>query len=96
MRANPPHRLTSWSPGCVPLGPTSCTVTVLDEATWVGASFDDRPLPTLPTTIRVQFRLRKRGEGSGRVEGSKLDCGSECGAQYDYVDLTHADGGAGP
>jgi List-Bact-rpt repeat protein len=84
VRANPPHRLTSWSPGCVQLGPASCTVTVLDEATWIGASFDGRPLPTLPTTIRVQFRLRKRGEGNGRVEGSKLDCGSQCGARYDY------------
>ena len=48
VRANPPHRLTSWSPGCVPLGPTSCTVTVLDEATWVGASFDDRPCRHCP------------------------------------------------
>jgi hypothetical protein len=84
VNAIPPHRITRWSPGCAPLGPASCAITVLDEATWVGVTFDDRQPPTLPSTIRVQFRLRKRGEGSGRVEGSKLDCGSQCGAQFDY------------
>jgi hypothetical protein len=57
---------------------------MLDEATWVGASFDNDRLPVLPTTIRVQFRLGRRGDGSGRVTGSKLDCGAQCGAQYDY------------
>lgn len=84
VSTNPPHTFKTWSSGCVPLGPASCAITVLDEATWVGASFDDDDLPVLPTTIRVQFRLRKRGDGGGRVAGSKLDCGSQCGAQYDY------------
>ena len=84
VRVNPPHTFRAWSSGCVPVGPVSCAITILDEGTWVGAGFDDDDLPVLPTTIRVQFRLRKQGDGSGRVAGAKLDCGSQCGAQFDY------------
>jgi hypothetical protein len=83
-QAKPPHTFKEWSSGCVVVAPGSCAITVLDEATWVGASFDNDRLPVLPTTIRVQFRLRKQGDGSGRVTGSDLDCGSQCGARYDY------------
>ena len=83
-RVSPSHTFRAWSSGCVPVGPSSCAITILDEATWVGASFDGDDLPVLPTTIRVQFRLRKEGDGSGRLAGTKLDCGSECGAQFDY------------
>jgi chitodextrinase len=81
---NSPHAFREWSPGCQPVSTGSCAITVLDEATWVGVSFDNDRLPVLPTTIRVQFRLRKKGHGSGRVTASNLDCGSRCGAQYDY------------
>jgi Fibronectin type III domain/Divergent InlB B-repeat domain len=84
VQAKPPATFKEWSSGCVVVAPGSCAITVLDEATWVGASFDNDRLPVLPTTIRVQFRLRKRGDGSGRVKGSDLDCGSQCGARYDY------------
>jgi chitodextrinase len=84
VQTRSPHSFNAWSPGCAVVTPGSCAVTVLDEATWVGASFDDDKLPVLPTTITVQFRLHKRGDGRGRVTGSGLDCGSECGAQYDY------------
>ena len=79
-----PHTFKAWNPGCTPVGPTSCTITVLDEGTWVGASFDNDQQPNLPTTITVQFWLRKHGDGTGRVTSSKLDCGSQCGAQYNY------------
>jgi hypothetical protein len=78
------HVFRGWSSGCEPVGASSCAITMLDEATWVGARFDDDRLPVLPTTVRVQFWLRKRGNGTGRVTASKLDCGSQCGAQYDY------------
>jgi hypothetical protein len=84
VQARPAHTFKEWSSGCVVVAPGSCAITVLDEATWVGASFDNDTLPVLPTTIRVQFRLRKPGDGSGRVTGSDLDCGSRCGARYDY------------
>jgi chitodextrinase len=84
VQARSPHTFKQWSSGCEPVAPGSCAITVLDEATWVGASFDDDRLPVLPTTIRVQFRLRKRGDGSGRVTASNLDCGSHCGERYEY------------
>jgi Divergent InlB B-repeat domain len=84
VQENAPHTFKEWSQGCEPVAPRSCAITVLDEATWVAAAFDNDQLPTLPTTIRVQFRLRKLGSGSGRVTASNLDCGSQCGAQYGY------------
>jgi hypothetical protein len=84
VQAKPPATFKEWSSGCVVIAPGSCAITVLDEVTWVGASFDNERLPRLPTTIRVYFRLHKRGEGSGRVKGSDLDCGSQCVARYDY------------
>jgi hypothetical protein len=96
VQARPPHTFNEWSSGCAVVAPGSCAITVLDEATWVGVSFDNDKLPVLPTTIRVQFRLRKRGDGSGRVTGSDLDCGSQCGARYDYgtsLTLTASPGG---
>jgi hypothetical protein len=84
VQARSPHTFKEWTSGCVIVAPGSCAITVLDEATWVGASFDNDKLPVLPTTIRVRFRLHKRGDGNGRVTGSDLDCGSQCGARYDY------------
>jgi hypothetical protein len=78
------HSFGAWNPGCDPVGANSCAITVLDEATWVGASLDGLPLPGLPTTISVRFRIGRAGDGSGRVTASKLDCGSDCRADYDY------------
>jgi hypothetical protein len=80
----PPHSLRMFSPGCLPVGATSCAITVLDEATWVGAALDDDRLPVLPTTITVQFRLVKSGDGRGRVDADNLDCGSRCESRYSY------------
>jgi hypothetical protein len=79
-----PHTFRAWSPSCAPVTADSCAITVLDEATWVGVSFDDNNLPVLPTTIKVQFRLRNQGDGNGRVTASNLDCGSRCSARFDY------------
>jgi Divergent InlB B-repeat domain len=79
-----PHTFREWSPGCTSVAPDSCAITVLDEATWVGVSFDDDRLPVLPTTIRINFRLRKQGAGGGRVTAEDIDCGSRCGAKYDF------------
>jgi hypothetical protein len=79
------HTVTGWNPGCEQVGPTSCAIIVLDEATWVGALLDNDPRLNLPTTITVQFKLRKNGSGSGRVTASKLDCGSDCADEYGYA-----------
>jgi hypothetical protein len=62
----------------------TCTITVDDETTWVGARFDNDPAPGLPTTIDVQFHLKRGGTGSGRVSASDLDCGTVCTRQYGY------------
>ena len=82
-----PHTFRAWSPGCPSVASLSCAITVLDEATWVGVSFDDDRLPVLPTTIRVNFQLRKQGAGGGRVTAENLDCGSRCAAKYDFGTL---------
>jgi len=74
-----------WNPGCEPTSqPTTCVVTVLDEPTWVGARFAGGDTINLPTTISVQFQLKRGGTGSGRVIGQKLDCGTICSGEYDY------------
>ncbi len=75
-----------WNPGCEPTNATTCTITVNDETTWAGAHFvgDDADLPQLPTTISVQFQLKRGGSGSGRVSASDLDCGTVCSRQYGY------------
>ena len=73
-----------WNPGCEPTTSRTCTIAVEDDPTWVGARFDGDDPPQLPTTIKVQFRLRKSGNGGGRVSAPKLDCGSACSANFDY------------
>jgi Fibronectin type III domain/Divergent InlB B-repeat domain len=78
------HKFREWNPGCEPRDQPTCTVIVEDEPTWVGARFDDDDRPNLATTISVQFRLTKSGNGSGHVSASKLDCGNSCAARYDY------------
>jgi chitodextrinase len=84
MVQNGTHRFRSWNPGCEPTTALTCTVTVQDEPTWIGATFDNDGTPQLPTTITVQFQLKRSGNGRGRVTGTKLDCGTICTAQYDY------------
>jgi Divergent InlB B-repeat domain len=84
MTTNPGHTFQGWNPGCEPTNAPTCTVTVRDEPTWVGARFDTDDAPPLPTSISVQFQLKLGGDGSGRVTGTKLDCGTVCSAQYDY------------
>ncbi len=71
--------------GCEPRNSTTCTITVLDEPTWAGANFEgDDAEVSVPTTINVQFRLRKGGNGGGRVTSSGLDCGQSCSREYDF------------
>ncbi|MBA2332643.1 MAG: hypothetical protein H0V94_07645 [Actinobacteria bacterium] len=87
------HTFQGWSPGCEPTNAPTCTIGVNDQPTWAGAIFDDDEALQLPTTIKVQFRLEKTGDGGGQVTASKLECGDECTAQFDYgqtVTLTAA------
>ena len=75
-----------WKSGCEPTNAMTCTITVDDETTWAGAHFVGDPDgdPPLPTTIDVQFHLKRGGTGSGRVSASDLDCGTVCTRQYGY------------
>jgi hypothetical protein len=84
VTTNGTHTFKGWNPGCEPANQPTCTVVIDDEPTWVGAKFDNDDAPQLPTTITVQFQLKKGGNGGGRVTASKLDCGTVCTAQYDY------------
>ncbi len=79
-----PTNFQGWNPGCEPTNALTCTIVVQDETTWVGARFGDDGPPGLPTTIDVQFHLRRGGTGSGRVSASDLDCGTVCTRQYGY------------
>src|SRR4051812_857499 len=81
---NSGHTFRGWNPGCEPTTAPTCTITVNDEPTWVGATFDGNTPPPLPSSITVQFRLKLGGNGRGRVTGTKLDCGTICTAQFDY------------
>jgi len=78
------HTFKGWNEGCEPRNERTCTIVVNDQPTWAGATFDDDDPPELPTRIKVQFRLTKTGNGGGQVTASKLDCGGQCTAQYDY------------
>jgi hypothetical protein len=77
------HSFTAWNPGCEPNQQT-CSVTVRDNPTWVGLTFDGVSPPQLATSIEVRFRVNKRGNGAGSVTASKLDCGGTCAADYRY------------
>jgi hypothetical protein len=68
---------------CEPTNSTTCTIAVEDQPTWAGARFNNNDV-SLPTTITVEFKLRKSGNGSGRVTAAKMDCGTVCSAKYGY------------
>jgi hypothetical protein len=79
-----PNTFRTFSPNCERTSATTCTITVDDQTTWAGVAWNNESLPQLATTIDVQFRLTKGGNGSGRVTASKLDCGPTCTAQYGF------------
>ncbi|MGZ4381514.1 MAG: InlB B-repeat-containing protein [Gaiellaceae bacterium] len=70
--------------GCRTTNATTCTITVDDQTTWVGVAWNKEELPQLATTIKVQLRVGKSGNGSGRVTAPNVDCGSACSAQFDF------------
>jgi hypothetical protein len=84
MKPNAGHTFQGWNPGCEPTDALTCTTTVQDEPTWVGARFDGDEPPQLPTTIDVEFRLKRGGTGSGRISADDIDCGTVCSRQYGY------------
>lgn len=89
---NTPVQLTAtgdnfkeWSGDfCEPKNARTCTIDVVDYTSWAGAVYDEEPPPPLATTIKVQFQLRKGGNGSGTVTAANIDCGSKCSAEFGY------------
>jgi hypothetical protein len=69
---------------CEPANSTTCTITVDDHPTWAGVRFVGDADPSLPTTISVDFKVRKSGNGSGRVTATRIDCGTVCSTNYGY------------
>ena len=70
--------------GCETTNATTCTITVDDQTTWAGVAWNDEELPQLATTIKVQLRVGKGGNGTGRVTAPNVDCGSTCSAQFGF------------
>jgi Fibronectin type III domain/Divergent InlB B-repeat domain len=79
-----PNTFGTFSLGCQKTGATTCTITVDDQTTWVGVAWNKEDLPQLATTIEVQLRVGKGGNGSGRVTAPNVDCGSTCTAQFGF------------
>ncbi len=83
-------QFNGWKEGgeylCEPTSSPTCTIAVEDSPTWAGVRFEGDPedQPSLPTTITVEFKLRKSGNGSGRLTATKLDCGTVCSTNYGY------------
>jgi len=69
---------------CLPRNSTTCTISVDDQPTWAGGRFAGENAPQLATTIKVEFQVRKAGNGSGRGTASKLDCGNACSANFGF------------
>ena len=69
---------------CEPTNTLTCTISVEDQPTWAAARFAGDGEPQPPTSISVEFKLRKGGNGGGRVTASKLDCGTVCTASYGF------------
>jgi hypothetical protein len=78
---------TSFPYGCTSTSGSTCTVTVLDEPQSVGVKFNGAAGPGVPDVVRVTVRIRKAGDGSGRITAKGLDCGNVCSASFPYGEL---------
>jgi hypothetical protein len=78
---------TSFPYGCASTSGNTCTVTVIDEPQSVGVKFNGAKGPVAPDVVRVTVRIRKAGDGSGRISAKGLDCGNVCTASFPYGEL---------
>jgi hypothetical protein len=83
LRANPgPNVTPTWEGSlCEPPAPKDgeelCTLAVYGVR-WGSVSFDGEPGGDFSPTVRVYFRVLKRGSGSGTVRSQSMDCGGRC------------------
>ena len=76
--------LTSFPFGCTSVEGNVCIVTMLDEPQRVGVQFNNAGGPDPPDLVDVSIRIRKGGDGAGRVTATGLDCGGTCIAKFNY------------
>jgi hypothetical protein len=79
--------LTSFPFGCTSVDGKLCTVTMLDDPQTVGVQFNNSGGPDTPNLVEVSVRVRKAGDGAGRVTASGLDCGGTCTVKLKYGKL---------
>jgi hypothetical protein len=86
LTATPGARwISHWCRTMEPVS-TTCTVTV-NRPEWLGAAFGGEPLPYLAAhgpDVFIRFRVGRDGTGAGKVEGTDIDCGARCSADYRY------------
>jgi chitodextrinase len=76
--------LTSFPFGCTSVQGNVCIVTMLDDPQTVGVKFNNAAGPDPPDLVDVSVRVRKAGDGAGRVTATGLDCGGTCIASFKY------------
>jgi hypothetical protein len=79
--------LTSFPFGCMLVEGNVCIVTMLDDPQTVGVQFNNSGGPDPPDLVEVSVRVRKTGDGAGRVTATGLDCGGTCSAKFKYGKL---------
>jgi Fibronectin type III domain/Divergent InlB B-repeat domain len=79
--------LTSFPFGCSSVDGNVCHVTMLDDPQTVGVQFNNAGGPDEPALVQVSLRVRKTGDGGGRVTATGLDCGGTCSAKFKYGKL---------
>lgn len=77
-------KLTSFPFGCTSVQGNVCIVTMLDDPQMVGVEFNDAGGPEPPPLVDVSIRVRKTGDGAGRVTATGFDCGDTCSAKFKY------------
>lgn len=80
-------KLTSFPFGCTSVEGNVCTVTMLDDPQTVGVEFNSAGGPGQPDLVQVSVRVRKTGDGAGRITATGLDCGGNCSAKFKYGKL---------
>ena len=80
-------KLTSFPFGCTSIEANACIVTMLDDPQTVGVKFNNAGGPDPPDLVDVSIRVKKTGDGTGRVTATGLDCGGTCSAKFKYGKL---------
>ena len=80
-------KLSGFPFGCTSVQSNVCVATMLDDPQTVGVEFNDAGGPDQPDLVQVSLRVRKTGNGEGRVTATGLDCGGTCSASFAYGKL---------